>query len=268
MRSQPRTAGWRATVFALLLHVTALLALCGLLGCRPAESPAFAKDPAAFAGLWEVIPTPPPFAWLAVVRDDEGNVLGFDADDEGITFADRFVRRFLMTDAGREAFAAFDPSEHPANNCRSPGLPSIAMTPYLQEWVVEADRVEITHEYFSTERTVHLEEGPPPGIERTDGGFASGRFEGEALVIETTALAPIWGGLSRNAPSSDARTVTETYRVHADGLRMVGEIVIRDPKYLRRDLELTVELRRTEPGVELVLFPCDLEASRRHLDDG
>ena len=87
------------------------------------------------------------------------------------------------------------------------------------------------------------------------------------LVIETTGLEAILGGLSRNAPSSDARVVTERYRVLPDGKTMEGRIAIEDEKCLTRDIQLSIGLRRTEPGTELVLFPCDVEASRQHLHD-
>lgn len=198
------------------------------------------------------------------MRDADGRPLGFTADEKGLTPSDYMVRR-IMTDAGRAAFDAFDPSEHPANNCRSPGLPSIAMTPYLQEWRAGPDRVEITHEYFSTGRTVHLGDAAPEDAEPSEVGIAAGRFEGDAFVIRTVGATSAFGGISRNAPSSDARVVTERYRVLADGDSMEGRITIEDAKFLTRPLELSVRLRRAEPGVELVLFPCDLEASRRHL---
>lgn len=47
---------------------------------------------------------------------------------------------------------------------------------------------------------------------------------------------------------------------------MEGEITIKDEKFLNRPLQLPVRLRRTEPGTELMLFPCDIEAARQHLD--
>ena len=40
-----------------------------------------------------------------------------------------------------------DPKKLPANNCRSPGLPSIAMTPDLQEWTVTDGKLAIVSAY-------------------------------------------------------------------------------------------------------------------------
>lgn len=242
-----------------------LLLLIFPLILGPAGTAAEPPRPArAFEGTWLVVPSPPRMPRRGTLRDEEGRRLGFAADEKGLTPSDHMVRR-IMTDAGRAAFDAFDPSEHPANNCRSPGLPSIAMTPYLQEWRAGPDRLEITHEYFSTRRAVHLGDAPPRNLEQSELGVATGRREGDVLVIRTVDAAPAFGGISRNAPSSDARVVTERYRVLGGGDSMEGRITIEDAKFLTRPLELSVRLRRAEPGVELVLFPCDLEASRRHL---
>ena len=231
----------------------------------PAPTGAEPTSPArAFEGIWLVVPSPPRMPRRGTMRDAEGRPLGFAADEKGLTPSDYRVRR-IMTDAGRRAFDAFDPSEHPANNCRSPGLPSIAMTPYLQDWRAGPDRVEITHEYFSTRRAVHLGDAARADPEPSEVGVATGRFEGDTLVIRTVGAKPAFGGISRNAPSSDARVVTERYRVLGDGDSMAGRITIEDANFLTRPLELSVRLRRAEPGVELMLFPCDLEASRRHL---
>ena len=242
-----------------------LLALLFPLILGPAGT---AAEPAptaqAFEGIWLVAPSPPRMPRRGSLRDADGRPLGFAADERGLTPSDHMVRR-IMTDAGRAAFDAFDPAEHPANNCRSPGLPSIAMTPYLQEWRARPDRIEITHEYFSTRRAVHLGDPAPEAPGPSELGVATGRFEDDTLVIRTAGATPAFGGISRNAPSSDARVVTERYRVLADGDSMAGRITIEDAKFLTRPLELSVHLRRAEPGVELVLFPCDLEASRRHL---
>ena len=114
-----------------------------------------------------------------------------------------------MTDAGRAAFDKFDPSDLPAIDCQSPGLPSIAMTPYLQVWQFAGDTLRITHEYFSTKRTVHLDAEAPEDVEKSAAEYGTGSFDSDTHVIETTGFAATLGGLSRNAPSSDARVVTE-----------------------------------------------------------
>ena len=172
-----------------------------------------------------------------------------------------------MTAEGKAAFDAMDAADHPANNCVSPGLPSIVMVPNLQVWELSADRLTIRHEYFDTTRTIDLlSRTHPADGEPTSGGHAIGWFEGSTLVIETAKLAATIGGLSRNAPSSDQRVVVERYALAADGNTLTGQMTINDAKYLTRPLTLPVTMERAEEGTELVTFPCDVESSRRHLD--
>lgn len=167
-----------------------------------------------------------------------------------------------MTPAGRAMFATFDPKVLPANNCKSPGLPSIAMTPNLQAWRVSGGKLTIHHEYFDTHREIALDSAAPMTGPHTALGYAIGKLSGDTVTIETTGLAPAWGGLARNAPSSDARIVRETYRLDGpDTLR--GQIEIEDAKYLNHPLRLSVTLHRAKAATEIVTFPCDLEASRR-----
>ena len=68
----------------------------------------------------------------------------------------------IMTPAGKAAFAAMDPLDLPANNCKSPGLPSIAMTPTLQIWSATGDTLTIHHEYYDTVREIHLDRRTHP----------------------------------------------------------------------------------------------------------
>jgi hypothetical protein len=167
-----------------------------------------------------------------------------------------------MTPAGQAMFATFDPKLLPANNCRTPGLPSIAMTPDLQEWRVAGGKLTIHHENFDTRREIALDgaarpPGPPSVL-----GFASGKIEGGAVSFETTGLAAAWSGLGRNAPASDARVVREIYRLDGPDT-LSGHIEIEDAKFLTTPIRLAVTLRRAPAGTKIESFPCDLEASKR-----
>jgi hypothetical protein len=174
--------------------------------------------------------------------------------------------RSLMTDAGKAKFATYDPLENPASNCQTPGLPSIAQIPELQEWSVAGDQLTIRHESWETTRVVNL--GVQAGeAARRDGphtvlGYATGRMDDRTVVIETTHLNAEWGGLGRNAPGSDQRSVRETYRL-VDHDTMEGVIEVSDPLYLTRPLIMPVTLKRQPAGTEIVVFPCDLEVSQR-----
>ncbi len=247
------------------MQVRILLVAALAAGASPIAGAERPLETSPFEGLWQVVPNPPRFARGPGQRGARSRPAGTEADQKGLTRGDYRIRG-MMTASGQAAFDQFDPLDHPANNCISPGLPSIAMTPNLQEWRFENAQLRIIHEYYSTKRTIHLEAEAPEDHQHSAAGFGSGRLEGDTLVITTTHLAPTLGGLSRNAPSSDARVVTERYRVLRDGEAMQGQMTIEDSKFLVRPVRLEVRLRRPEDGAELVLFPCSVEAARRHLN--
>lgn len=84
-----------------------------------------------------------------------------------------------MTDAGKAKFAAFDPLQHPASNCQTPGWPSIAPIPRLQKWIVATGRVVIRHESWETIRIVSLGEVVHPVEDHSMLGRAIGEFRGD-----------------------------------------------------------------------------------------
>jgi len=183
----------------------------------------------------------------------------------GLDRGDRHVR-MLMTAAGRKAFDSMNPLDLPANNCKSPGLPSIVMTPNLQVWSLSGDTLTIHHEYYDTVRTIHLDRRTHPAdAKHTAAGDAVSWMDGDTLVIETADLAPTLGGLSRNAPSSDARTVTERYRLSPDHNTLYGEMTLRDPKYLTRPLVVHVTMTRQPRGTKIETFPCSIDHARDYL---
>jgi hypothetical protein len=170
--------------------------------------------------------------------------------------------RAMMTDEGRAKFATFDPLEHPTSNCKTPGLPAIAMIPELQEWKVSPTVLEIRHESDAVVRTIHLDGRAHPTEAHTVLGHAVGSFSGQQLTIETANLNAEWGGLGRNAPGSEARIVRETYRL-VDKDTIEGEITLSDTRYLKQDLHLPVVLKRQPAGTQIVDFPCDEEVAKR-----
>ena len=76
--------------------------------------------------------------------------------------------------------------------------------------------VVVDHQFMDTRRVIHLNEtAPPPDTPRSSMGYSTGRFDGDALVIETTnfvagALEPRYGVMH----SADLKL---TERLEVDG---------------------------------------------------
>jgi hypothetical protein len=162
-------------------------------------------------------------------------------------------------------FEAMNPRDLPSNNCRSNGLPSLAMIPDLQDWSVEGDKLTIHYADFDTIRPISLgdaEAGPPTPL-----GHSAANFENGVLTITTTGMTAALGGLGRNAPGSASRSVVERYSLSADGQRLTGTMTVHDPEYLTRDLVLPLSLSRAPEGSAIPEdVECSVEASQRYLD--
>ncbi len=194
---------------------------------------------------------------------DDASIPGLDIP--GLDRGDRHTYS-IMTEEGRKAFASMKPEDLPANNCQSPGLPSIVMTPNLQIWSVTGDTLTIHHEYYDTVRAIHLDRRThPDDAVHTPSGDAVSWIDGDTLVIETTDLTAMPGGLGRNAPGSDARTVVERYRLSPDKQMLNGDLTISDPKYLTRPIMIRARMTRQPAGTEIPSIPCSIDSARAYL---
>ena len=121
--------------------------------------------------------------------------------------------------------------EEPDAHCLPQGVPKINMAP-VPFRIVQTDKlVVLVYEAFNLWRQVHLD-----GRELADDlnpswmGYSKGRWEGDALVVETRGLnGKQWldhGGL----PASDKLTVIERFR-RPDFGQLEIEITITDPTY-------------------------------------
>jgi glyoxylase-like metal-dependent hydrolase (beta-lactamase superfamily II) len=109
---------------------------------------------------------------------------------------------------------------------------------------------------FEGKRTIWLDgrPHPPAYAPHTWMGFSTGRFVGNALMVETTHLKQGW--LRRNGlPESDQATLVEFFVRHGDHLTHTA--VIKDPVYLAEPLVKTTDFFRQLTDHQNWLFPCD-----------
>ena len=260
--------GLAMTPRALVTPSVVVLALLATADAVPADQLS-AEDRIAvkrFEGVWDVRPMRPPRGPRnrPPAPPNRAGAASRAPSVEGLDGGDRRVYQ-LMTPEGRAAFDRMDPRDLPTNNCRSSGVPTLAAVPYSQEWSLEGDVLTIHHEEFDTVRQIYFDgrpaDGPPTQL-----GHANGTFRDGVLTITTTGMKASLGALSRNAPGSDARAVTERYWLADAGAGINGEITVEDPVFLTQAIRLRINLVRAPEGTEVLGFPCDPEASRRHLE--
>ena len=189
-------------------------------------------------------------------------------DDYDTYYAD--WGKVAITEKGAAAIAEFDVRmDSPAAQCVAAPLPSILVAPYLNEIEMHDDTIVIRNERFNAERVVYLDgrEHPTNG-ERTNQGYAIGRWEGDTLVVDTRLFAdhraPISGQQGNGGvPSGAAKHVVERYSLSEDGTRLLIDFIVEDPEYLAEPFSGHVEWYYA-PHFEVMGFDCNLENSSRY----
>jgi hypothetical protein len=136
----------------------------------------------------------------------------------------------VLTAAGEAAQAEYGIDRQAVADCEVPGMPFAMMSPYPIELVDRGDRIVIRGEAYDLERVAWLEPleaVPAPSPE----GYSLARFEGDALIIETTSIDyHSYGDLG--PAQSDRSEVVERFTLSADGLELDYDITVSDPVML------------------------------------
>ena len=159
--------------------------------------------------------------------------------------------------------AVFDEAIAPKYDCVPSASPAIQYDPYNMEVVQWPDRVMFRYEKDDVLRSVWLDGREPPLNEFTVQGFSVGRYEGDALLVETTQFTfDITGFDDYNGiPSSQLKKVTERYWREGDELRLT--LTVEDPLFLREPASYTTRWLPAGEGSRLNPYECDAEDARR-----
>jgi hypothetical protein len=148
-------------------------------------------------------------------------------------------RPVTFTEAGQaaaDAFRTYEPADNPRMRCET--------TSILFDWVFDGPvnriskgvdddgRAIITLAYGrqSFTRTVHMElDAHPDDLEPSRAGHSIGRWEGDALVVDTAGFAP--GVLVPPVLNSEALHVEERFELGEDARSLTREYVATDPVY-------------------------------------
>jgi hypothetical protein len=115
-------------------------------------------------------------------------------------------------------------------NCIPPGTPQIMQMPYPLEFIYEPGRVTIAIETDSQVRRVYLNAKHPDDPDPSFNGDSVGHWEGDTLVVDTTALDPATE-ISAGVGHTDKMHMTERFRLK-DADHMEIATTIEDPKVL------------------------------------
>ena len=156
----------------------------------------------------------------------------------------------------------FDEAISPKYDCQPSTPPALQYDPFNVQVIQWPDRVLLRYEKDDQLRTVWLDGRQPTSRDIGVQGFSVGRYDGNALLVETTHYVfDITGFDDYNGiPSSSQKKVLERYWREGDQLKVT--VTVEDPMFLRKPASYTMRYLAAPAGYKLRAFDCDPEASR------
>jgi hypothetical protein len=167
------------------------------------------------------------------------------------------IQRTSYGDELVKARQALNSRDNPRSHCLPMGIVQLHTVALPARYIQSEHLLLMLYEVSMERREIFLDGRPLPGADAQPwwNGYSAGRWEGDALVIETTNFRDGgWLDMAGN-PLTDAARVTERIRRPTYG-RMEIDIVIDDPKAYARPLKVRWN-QRLAPGDELIEFVCN-----------
>lgn len=220
--------------FALCVALAGMSAF--VVAQRPAPTAAdwsnLAKLP-DFNGVWELSSGAPPPRGSAPAAPGRG---GRGRGLPGPSLTPEYA-------AKKQAFEAHPPEDNETANCLPPGMPGIMGQPYPMEFLLTPGQVTIVIEAYTQVRHIYTDGRPlPQDPDLTFHGMSVGRWEGDALVVDTVGFSPLTQ-LERGVPHGDRMRIRERFRL-TDPDTMSIETTIVDPDVLAEPFTSARVLKR------------------------
>lgn len=136
------------------------------------------------------------------------------------------------------------------SRCSSPGVPRAMLLPGPFRLFQRPDMVLATFQWNHLSRQINLHQGPPlvtstepdpEGLLQTKMGNATGRWEGNTLVVQTVNLTEE-KLLDDLLPNSEQLEVTERFQLRGNMLE--DRITIKDPEYYTRSWDVVLTYKK------------------------
>ena len=187
---------------------------------------------------------------------------------------DGFFHALLtLNEKGKAAQNDFDPlsDENPEASCVGRPTPSalVSTSLYLMEvdLTQQAEIILIRSEWFNEVRTIYMDgREHPEANERFVTGHSIGRWEDDALVIDTANFEDHRSPYQVGVPSGIQKHVVERYELTEDGTHVNVEFILEDPEYLAEPMVHRRQLIYS-PHLAMLHSDCDPESTSRFLVD-
>ncbi len=161
---------------------------------------------------------------------------------------------YPLTEAARSFQQDYDPiADNPIPGCTPKGMPYIMNQPYPVEFIDAGDRIQFRIEEYDLTRTIYVTDQPAPAS-KTPLGHSVGRWEGNSLVVSTTAiLEPYFNAFG--ILLSDAADVEERFELSQDAARLNYRLTVTDPATFTEPVTLE-RYWLWRPGETIQPFEC------------
>jgi hypothetical protein len=171
-----------------------------------------------------------------------------------------------FTAEGKAAYSKVNTAYDPTGLCLFPGVPRINNSPFPMRIVETPDSVIFLYEYMTTFRAVPMNvrehsKNPQP----TFLGESIGKWDGDALVVDTIGFNDRTWLDTAGHPHSDALHVTERYQL-MDANHIAYDVTVDDAKIYTRAWSNHRVLDRLKPGDHLMEYSC--EENNKDRDEG
>ena len=160
-----------------------------------------------------------------------------------------------FSDTGKQFAETYDHLKDGIHNCLF-DLGRITSVPFPVEIIVQEKQVTFLYEYGRQVRRVFLDRNDF-SVDYPDSlmGYSIGRWEGEALIVETQKLLPGWTFMEGIGPYSDKIKVTEKYSLNDSGDVLTVVRTYDDPVYYTEPWSWTNKYGPSQWDI----FPYDCE---------
>ncbi len=144
----------------------------------------------------------------------------------------------------------------PAVKCYMPGVPRATYMPFPFQIVQTPEHILIAYEFASASRVIYMNRPDFEAPVDSWMGHSRGKWEGDTLVVDVTALIDrTWFDSAGNF-HSDRLHVVERYTPAGPNL-LLYEASIEDPEVFTRPWKIVMPLyRRVEKNAQLLEFKC------------
>jgi hypothetical protein len=165
----------------------------------------------------------------------------------------------LEGEARYDVFAAFAHAE-----CIPATAPIVMVYPTAKVLENRGDHIWLNADWMGATRTIYMDGRAP--TENSLQGHSVGRWDGEALVIETTHFSDNEIGNAFGVPSGQDKRIVERLMLAPDGMSLTYSFELEDPEFLAEPVSngFTWHYR---PDVSASPVECDLDAASQYLNE-